>query len=279
MALFDRFSGKSEEEIPEAKEDMQKVQSISMDSIIANRYQPRTEFDNDAIVELSKTIQEHGLLQPIVVREYENQKYEIIAGERRFRATKLLGWTEIKAIVNNLTDSETASMALIENLQRENLNPIEEAVAYQELMRVNDLTQSELSEQLGKSQSYVANKLRLLKLDTQITNAIANNKITQRHGRALLALDKEQQIPAFNQIQAEDMNVKQTEVLINKLLTVNGKPKSNNKRKPVTLTKNMKLSVNTIKKSVSMIKDTGMKVETVENDNDDEYEIIIRIKK
>lgn len=278
MALFDRLSGRNSEEKTEPKTDSPAVQLIPMENIIPNRYQPRTEFDDDAIVELSKTIEEHGLLQPIVVREYETGKYEIIAGERRFRATKLLGSKEIKAIVSNLTDNETASMALIENLQRENLNPIEEAIAYQELMKVNDLKQNELSQQLGKSQSYVANKLRLLKLDDEITTAIANEEITQRHGRALLVLDKDQQVEAFHQIVEGNLNVKQTETLINKMLTVDDKPKAT-KKKNVVLTKNMQLSVNTIKKSVSMIKDTGMDVETVENDSDDEYEIIIRLKK
>lgn len=279
MALFDRLSGKnSESKTEEVKSDSPAVQMLSMADIIPNRYQPRTEFDDDAILELSKTIEEHGLLQPIVVREYETGKYEIIAGERRFRATKLLGSKEIKAIISNLTDDETASMALIENLQRENLNPIEEAVAYQELMKVNNLKQNELSQQLGKSQSYVANKLRLLKLNDEITTAIANNEITQRHGRALLVLDKDQQLEAFHKIIADNLNVKQTEDLINKMLTVKEEPKQP-KRKNVVLTKNMQLSVNTIKKSVSMIKDTGMDIKTEENDSDDEYEIIIHIKK
>ncbi|MGR3742496.1 nucleoid occlusion protein [Companilactobacillus sp. DQM5] len=275
-SFFNKITGKKDEDnIPNKNE----IVSIKVDSIIPNRYQPRTEFDESAIEELSKTINEHGLLQPIVVREYDQDKYEIIAGERRYRAVKKLGWENIHAIVNNLTDSETASMGVIENLQRENLNPIEEAEAYLELMRVNDLTQSELSEQLGKSQSYVANKLRLLKLDNKITVAIANEKISQRHGRALLALDdKNKQIEVFEKILQDGLNVKQTENLITKIISGKGVVKQN-ERKAVSINKNIKIAANTIKKSVSMIKDTGINVKTEEHDNKEEYEIIIKIKK
>lgn len=288
-SFFDKYLGKKEEvtEVPAKvaeeeenteKETLNTVQTISMKSIIPNRYQPRTEFDEDAITELSKTIDEHGLLQPIVVREYETGKFEIIAGERRFRAVKKLGWGNINAIVNNLTDRESASMALIENLQRENLNPIEEAEAYTELVKVNNLTQGQLSEQLGKSQSYIANKLRLLKLNPEVVKGIANNKITQRHGRALLMLDDDKQVKAYQQVVEGNLNVKQTEELVNKLLGINKKPKKT-KEPSQNNNRDLKVSVNTLKKSIDLIKNTGADIDVKEKDKDDEYELIIRIKK
>lgn len=290
-SFFDKYLGKKEEkevevtekqsvEEPEAsnEENLNTVQTISMKSIIPNRYQPRTEFDEDAITELSKTIDEHGLLQPIVVREYETGKFEIIAGERRFRAVKKLGWGNINAIVNNLTDRESASMALIENLQRENLNPIEEAEAYNELVKVNNLTQGQLSEQLGKSQSYIANKLRLLKLNPEVIKGIANNKITQRHGRAMLMLDDDKQVKAYQQVIDENLNVKQTEELVNKMLGLHKKAKKT-KEPSRTNNRDLKVSVNTLKKSIDLIKNTGADINVEEKDKDDEYELIIRIKK
>ena len=170
-------------EIPKNKQ----IQDLPLARIHPNRFQPRHAFSSESISELAQTLREEGLLQPIIVRE-DGEEYEIIAGERRFRAAQSLGWEKIPAIVNNLSDQQTASLALIENLQREDLNPIDEATAYENLMELNSLTQAQLAKDIGKSQSYVANKLRLLKLDPQIQEALASGAITARHGRALLAL-------------------------------------------------------------------------------------------
>lgn len=152
----------------------EEIRKIPIDHIIPNRYQPRTVFDDEKIEELARTIHIHGVIQPIVVREYDEDKFEIIAGERRWRAMKKLEWGEVPAIIKNLSDSETASVALIENLQREELSPIEEAMAYGKLLEIHDLTQEALAQRLGKGQSTVANKLRLLKLPQEVQEALLN---------------------------------------------------------------------------------------------------------
>ena len=188
-----------------------------------NQYQPRKVFDQTEIQELAQTISEHGLLQPIVVREFRPGEYEIIAGERRFRAVKLLQWEKIPAIVEKMTDAESASLALIENLQRAQLSPVEEAQAYKQLMEFNHLTQATLAKGMGKSQSFVANKLRLLKLIKPVQNAILDGRITERHGRALLSLDEDQQRTLLMEIVNQHWNVRQTEDAVAQML---GKPTS-----------------------------------------------------
>lgn len=188
-----------------------KVVEIKVDQITPNRYQPRKVFDQDGIRELAETIAEHGLLQPIIVREYEPAKYEIIAGERRYRAVKLLKWDTVPAIIEKMSDQETASLALIENLQRSQLSSIEEAQAYKQLMDLNHLTQSALAKGMGKSQSFVANKLRLLKLIKPVQTAILDHRITERHGRAMLDLDEGQQRAMLMRVVNERLTVRQTE--------------------------------------------------------------------
>ncbi|WP_251574240.1 nucleoid occlusion protein [Limosilactobacillus agrestimuris] len=195
-----------------------KVVEIKVDQIIPNRYQPRKVFDQDGIRELAQTIDEHGLLQPIVVREYESAKYEIIAGERRCRAVKLLNWETVPAIIEKMSDKETASLALIENLQRSQLSSIEEAQAYRQLMDLNHLTQSALAKGMGKSQSFVANKLRLLKLIKPVQTAILDHRISERHGRAMLDLDEKQQREMLMRVVNERLTVRQTEDEVAKAL-------------------------------------------------------------
>ncbi|MBB1085614.1 nucleoid occlusion protein [Limosilactobacillus fastidiosus] len=195
-----------------------KVVEIKVEQIIPNRYQPRKVFDQDGIRELAQTIDEHGLLQPIVVREYESAKYEIIAGERRYRAVKLLNWETVPAIVEKMSDKETASLALIENLQRSQLSSIEEAQAYRQLMDLNHLTQSALAKGMGKSQSFVANKLRLLKLIKPVQTAILDHRISERHGRAMLDLDEKQQREMLMRVVNERLTVRQTEDEVAKTL-------------------------------------------------------------
>nr|WP_263853806.1 nucleoid occlusion protein [Levilactobacillus fuyuanensis] len=253
----------------------QNVVMIPVAQIIPNRFQPRQRFDPTAIGELAQTIEEHGLLQPIVLRQYEADHYEIIAGERRFRAVNSLKWTEVPAIVEEMSDDETASMALIENLQREELSAIEEAHAYQQLMTLNHMTQAQLAEGIGKSQGFVANKLRLLKLSEPIRNAILNRQITERHGRALLALAPEDQPAMLHQIAANQLTVKETEALI-------AKQKQPKRRRKVTkhnVSGDTRVAVNTIRHSVKMVTDAGMALTTKEEETADSYRIIIDIPK
>ena len=191
---------KSKKEVS-AKPGVNDVVELEVQKIIPNRYQPRKLFSDESIAELATTIAEHGLLQPIVVREYETDKYEIIAGERRFRAVNRLKWEKIPALIKKMDDTQAASMAVIENLQREGLSAIEEAQSYQKLMELNQLTQLQLAREIGKSQSFVANKLRLLKLNMGVQRAILNRKLTERHGRALVSLDDKQQVELLKQIE------------------------------------------------------------------------------
>lgn len=206
-----------------ASETKNQVVEIPVAAIVPNQYQPRKVFDQTEIQELAQTISEHGLLQPIVVREFRPGEYEIIAGERRFRAVKLLQWEKIPAIVEKMTDAESASLALIENLRRAQLSPVEEAQAYKQLMEFNHLTQATLAKGMGKSQSFVANKLRLLKLIKPVQNAILDGRITERHGRALLSLDEDQQRTLLMEIVNQHWNVRQTEDAVAQML---GKPTS-----------------------------------------------------
>lgn len=277
MSLFSFM--RHDEEIPKNKQ----IQDIELDKIVPNRYQPRREFSDDSIKELAETLDKDGLLQPIVVREDGEDQYEIIAGERRYRAAKSLNWETIPAIVNNMNDDQAASLALIENLQREDLNPIDEAKAYTNLMKLNDLTQTALAKDMGKSQSYVANKLRLLKLDDDVQKALVEGKITARHGRALLNLSDDDQERVLKEIEDKGLNVKQTEEIAKDVdAYFNPKPKEKEtKRERVVkrIPKDLKVQINTIKKAVKLAKDSGIKVKVKENNDPDDYKIIIELKR
>ena len=176
------------------------LREIRIEKIVPNKYQPRREFTEDKIKELAESIKQNGLLQSITVRDMGNGFYELIAGERRLRALKYLEYPTTKAIVKELTNEQMATLALIENIQREELTPIEEAYAYQELLSINNLTQDELAKSLGKTQATVANKLRLLKLCDKVVDAINSKRITERHGRAMVKLDPSAQEKILNQI-------------------------------------------------------------------------------
>jgi ParB family chromosome partitioning protein len=277
MSLFSFM--RHDEEVPKNKQ----IQDIELDKIVPNRYQPRREFSDDSIKELAETLDKDGLLQPIVVREDGEDQYEIIAGERRYRAAKSLNWETIPAIVNNMNDDQAASLALIENLQREDLNPIDEAKAYTNLMKLNDLTQTALAKDMGKSQSYVANKLRLLKLDDDVQKALIEGKITARHGRALLNLSDDDQERVLKEIEEKGLNVKQTEEIAKDVdAYFNPKPKEKEtKRERVVkrIPKDLKVQINTIKKAVKLAKDSGIKVKVKENNDPDDYKIIIELKR
>lgn len=252
---------------------------LSIDKIEANRYQPRSIFDEEKIGELAQTLHTHGMIQPIIVRTLteEEDRYEIIAGERRWRAAKSLGWETVPAIIKEMTDKETASVALIENLQREELTVIEEARAYEKLIAMHELTQEALAQRLGKSQSTIANKMRLLKLPQEVQQAIMQKKITERHARALIALkDEEQQLKILAHILERDLNVKQTETQIKRMLQQNDQPK---KPRLKGINKDMRIAMNTIKQSLNMVTDTGIDLETDEQDHEDYYQITIKIPK
>lgn len=184
------------------------VVELYVDDIIPNRFQPREVFDDKALQELAASIKEHGVIQPIIVRRL-GDKYEIIAGERRYKATIIAGFTKIPAIIRNLDDKETAKVALLENLQRKDLSPIEEARTYQKILDLDSMTQEELGKTMGKSQAAVANKLRLLQLSDEVQEALLNNQISERHARSLLSVaDKEKQVELLHRIINEKMTVR-----------------------------------------------------------------------
>ncbi|MEK4405614.1 ParB/RepB/Spo0J family partition protein [Sporosarcina sp. FSL K6-6792] len=196
---------------------VESVEHIHVKSIKANPYQPRKVFDENAIQELSASIKEHGILQPIILRKM-GTAYEIVVGERRFRAAQMAGLTEVPAVVRILTDEETMEFAILENLQREDLTPIEEAEAYQSLMENLGLTQEQLAFRLGKSRPHIANHVRLLSLPEKVRNYITVGKISMGHGRTLLGLRKKEQIALVaERLLREGLNVRQLEKLVQKM--------------------------------------------------------------
>ena len=195
-----------------------KVVELNIQDVLPNRFQPRIKFNEEAINELSKSIKEHGVIQPIVVRPI-GDKFEIIAGERRYKASCMAELKTIPAIITDLNDKDSAEVALIENVQRENLTPIEEAISYKKILDMGYITQDALASKLGKTQSTVANKLRLLNLDDDVQEALLNEKISERHARSLLKLqNKEQQKQLLNKIINERLTVRRADEEIEKIL-------------------------------------------------------------
>ena len=199
------------------QEEKSEVVLIYLDDIIPNRFQPRVVFDERSLKELAVSIKEHGVIEPIIVRRVNN-KYEIIAGERRWKASALAGLTKIPAIIRDLDDKESSKVALLENLQRKNLNPIEEARTYQKILEIDQMTQEALAKTMGKSQSAVANKLRLLSLPDEIQEALLKEKISERHARALLNLtDEDEQKSMLKRIVDEKLSVRNLEEEIKRM--------------------------------------------------------------
>lgn len=193
------------------------VVQLYLDDIIPNRFQPREVFDDQALKELAVSIREHGVIQPILVRKF-GEKYEIIAGERRYKASTMAGLTKIPAIVKNLDDKESSKVALIENLQRRDLTPIEEARTYQKILDLDEMTQEQLAKTMGKSQSAVSNKLRLLSLPDEIQESLLKEEISERHARSLLNVDdKNVQVDLLKEIVANKMTVRELDSKIKKI--------------------------------------------------------------
>lgn len=201
--------------IPESEEpDKNSIIEIKITDIEANEMQPRKSFDDETLADLSESIKEHGVVQPIIVRKLGNS-YQIIAGERRWRAARMAGKRTIPAIVKECSNLEVMELALIENLQREDLNSIEEAQAYKSLIEEYNMTQEEISKKIGKSRPAIANSLRLLQLPQEIKNMIEEGKVTQGHARALLAIGSEKkQLEMAEKIINQQLNVRQIEKLV-----------------------------------------------------------------
>ncbi len=198
---------------------LNEVIELYLDDIIPNRFQPREKFDEEALRELSTSIKEHGVIQPIIVRKI-GEKYEIIAGERRYKASALAGLTKIPAIVRNLDDKEASKVALLENLQRKDLTAIEEARTYQKILELDSMTQEELGRTMGKSQAAIANKLRLLALTDEVQEALLDDQISERHARSLLTIENpNEQVEMLGRVIRGRMTVREldSEIRNNKL--------------------------------------------------------------
>ncbi len=246
-----------------------KVIYIDIELIKANKNQPRKYFDDEKISQLADSISQFGVLQPIIVKEAQNG-YEIIAGERRYRACLKANLKQVPVIVSEVDRYDASRISIVENIQREDLSAIEEAYAYKSLIEDYELTQVEVSEAVGKKPSTISNKLRLLKLASDVQDAIKSGDITERHGRAMLSLGEEDQIRYLNKIKTDNLTVSKFESIVGK---DKSKKKSSSKRKGIS--NDYKLATNTIKQAISLIEQSGMKVQYEEFALDDGVEISI----
>lgn len=245
---------------------------IDVTKLKVNEEQPRTIFNDEKIEELASSIQENGLIQPIVVRKYKDG-YQIVAGERRYRASLLAKLKKVPCIIKDYDDQQVQTLAIIENIQREDLSPLEEAKAYQSLIEQYQYSQNELASIVGKKQSTIANKLRLLKLSEKVKEAVNTKQITERHARAMIGLDEQKQGQILDEVLKKNLNVAQTEKLIDK------KPKPKKIKPKKAVSRHVKIALNTINQATQMIEKSGVVLQQDVDDQEDEYVITIRIKK
>ena len=256
------------------KDDTGTVVHLPVQDIHTSRYQPRVRFDEKAMEELTESIRVNGLIQPITVREVDGQ-YEIIAGERRWRACKNAGLETIPCYILSPTENEAAEMALVENIQREDLTAVEEAKGYVQIMRQASMTQEEVARRIGKSQSAVANKIRLLNLPQEVQEAVANRELSERHARALLALPPEKQTGAYHYIADRNLNVRQTEAYVER---ISGK-KAKKRGKTRGFTRNTQIGINSVNQCVRMIKKMGIDVVMETEETLADVRVIVRFPK
>lgn len=243
--------------------ETEKVEMITLEKIKPNPFQPRKIFEEEAMADLSESIKEHGVLQPIIVRQKGN-KYEIVVGERRFRASELAGLEEIPAVVRELNDQQMMEIAILENLQREDLTPIEEAEAYQNLIENLNLTQEQLAFRLGKSRPHIANHIRLLSLPEEVRAAISGGELSMGHGKALLGLKKKKNIPLImTKTIKENLNVRQLEALVQRL----------NENVPRETKQEVKKDIFTVEKESELRELFGTAVSIIKNKNKGKIEI------
>ena len=229
------------------------IVQVNIDDIIPNRFQPRLSFDDQGLKELAASIKEHGIIQPLVLRKL-GSKYEIIAGERRYKASQMAGLTTVPAVISNIDDNSSAEVALVENIQRRDLTPIEEARSYKNLLDKGYLTQEQLAKKMGISQSAIANKLRLLNLDDEVQQALLEGRISERHARALLSLDsKTAQKEWLNRIITDRMTVRQLDQELKQVLKKN--------------TTNKEIPLVDINPNVEEIKDKAVDINPNQNKN------------
>lgn len=252
-----------------------KVVKVQIDSIFPNPYQPRKTFDDAALEDLSASIAQYGVLQPLLVSPADDGRYMLIAGERRLRASKMAQLAEVPVIISEYTSQQIAEIALIENLQREDLHYLEEAEGYEKLMNQFHITQEAMAARVGKKQSTIANKLRLLRLSAPVRKVLIDAALSERHARALLKLpDDAKRLEALETIVAKNYSVRQTEEYINKL--IDGKKEE--KRKRMVIVNDVRIYLNSIKQVVDAVKTAGIPVEMEQTLEGDEVIVSVRIK-
>lgn len=218
--------------IKEEKNENGGIINIELKDIKANKKQPRKFFDNNKLNELAESVKEHGIIQPLILKK-EEKGYSIIAGERRYRAAKIAELTEVPALIMDISDEKLLQVSLIENIQREDLNPIEEGLAYERLLKEFALTQEELSKTMGKSRTTITNTMRLLKLDDRVKEYVMEGVISEGHGRAILPLENEAQYEIAQKIIDNSLSVRETEKLVKKILNDAVEEKTSERRKPL----------------------------------------------
>jgi len=256
---------------------------VDISTIKPNPYQPRKQFNPTALDELSESIKCYGVMQPINVRRLSANSYELVAGERRLRAAAMAGLTKMPVILVNVNDNDSAIMALIENIQRENLGFLEEAEAYSNLLASSRITQEELAAKLGKSQSTIANKLRILKLSEQVKKIILANGLTERHARALLKLGDDQlQCKVLEVVCQKGLNVKRTEELVERVYEKyigNVREKEEVQRKMTRVVSDIRIFVNTIRQAIEVMRSAGVNAKAAQFDRGEYVEFIVRVPK
>ncbi len=256
----------------------EQVTLLDISAVRPNPSQPRKNFADDKIRELSESIKEMGIIQPLIVRKTADG-YELIAGERRLRAAALAGLEKVPVLVKNYNDREVAQASLIENIQREDLNPIEEAVAYGRLLDEFSLTQDELAQRLGKSQSTIANKRRLLKLAVEVRHMLGSGQLNERQARTLLRIeDADLQVEVAERVVDEDLNVRQTEELVDALLLQQHELKPIRPVRKIYI-KDVRIFLNTIRDAIGVMKKSGFHTKVIEKEDDSYYEFVVRIRK
>ncbi len=266
----------------EKKDDLKNISYINIDHIRPNPYQPRKQFNVSALEDLCESIKQYGVIQPISVRKLSANSFELVAGERRLRAAEMAGLREIPAIIVTVTDNDSAVMALIENLQREDLTFMEEAEGYNNLLIEHGLTQEELAQKIGKSQSTIANKIRLLKLPPLVKKIIADNNLTERHARALLKLHDEQlQLRVLKRVCERGLNVKKTEELVERAIEKYTREvrEGGGEKKVTRAVKDIRIFVNTVRQAIDMMKKAGVNAKAAQIDRGEYVEFIVRIPK
>lgn len=266
----------------ESRNNLKNITYLPIESIRPNPYQPRKQFSKIPMEELCESIKEYGVIQPINVRRISNSIYELVAGERRLRASNMAGLKEIPAIIVDVNDNDSAVLALIENLQREGLSYMEEAEGYNNLINDHGFTQEELAQKIGKSQSTIANKIRLLKLPPLVKKILSDNNLTERHARALLKLHDEQlQLKILKHVCERGLNVKKTEDLIERAIEKYTKKQKERKNKPqlTKAIKDIRIFVNTIKQAIELMRKSGVEAKAAQFDRGTYYEFIVRVPK